>query len=56
MERQDRAEILDSVDVPEDHAMRAYSQLARLQRLVGDTALVVRAIRGNALPIPAFSI
>ena len=51
MERRDEAEILDGRDVPDDHAIRAYGQLARIHRLIGDTALVVRAIRTDALPV-----
>jgi SAM-dependent methyltransferase len=51
MERQNEAEILDGEGVPDDQATRAYGQLARLHRLTGDTALVVRAIRGDALPV-----
>ena len=51
MERQDRAEILDGDEISDDQAMRAYKQLARIHGLIGDTALVVRAIRRNALPV-----
>jgi SAM-dependent methyltransferase len=51
MERQNNAEILDGEDIPDDQATRAYGQLARVHRLIGDTALVVRAIRRDALPV-----
>jgi SAM-dependent methyltransferase len=51
MERQNKAEILDGQDIPDDQVTRAYGQLARVHRLIGDTALVVRAIRRDALPV-----
>ena len=51
MERQNKAEILDGDAISDDEATRAYEQLARIHRLIGDTALVVRAIRRNALPV-----
>jgi hypothetical protein len=51
MERQNEAEILDREDVAQGEATRAYRQLARIHRLIGDTACVVRAIRRNALPV-----
>src|SRR5436853_7204070 len=51
MERRNEAEILDGEDIPDDQATHAYLQLARVHRLIGDTALVVRAIRGDALPV-----
>jgi SAM-dependent methyltransferase len=51
VERQNEAEILDGKDIPDDQATRAYTQLARVHRLIGDTALVVRAIRRSALPV-----
>jgi SAM-dependent methyltransferase len=51
MVRQDEAEILDGDEIPDDEATRAYEQLARIHRLIGDTAFVVRAIRRNALPV-----
>ena len=51
MERRDKAEILDGHEISDDEATRAYEQLARIHRLIGDTALVVRAIRRNALPV-----
>jgi SAM-dependent methyltransferase len=49
--RQYEPEILDGEDVPDDQAIRAYAQLARVHRLIGDTAFVVRAIRRDALPV-----
>ena len=51
MERQNETEILDGEDVPNDHATRAYGQLARIHGLIGDTAFVVRAIRRDSLPV-----
>ena len=51
MQRQNEAEILDGDDVPFGQATRAYRQLARIHRLIGDTAFVVRAIRRDALPV-----
>ena len=51
MKRQNAAEILDREDVPDDQVRRAYGQLARVHRLIGDTALVVRAIRRDELPV-----
>jgi SAM-dependent methyltransferase len=49
--RQNEAEILDGDGVGDDEAARAYEQLARIHRLIGDTAFVVRAIRRDALPV-----
>jgi len=51
MERRNEAEILDGDGVPDDQATRAYEQLARIHRLIGDTAFVVRAIRREAHPV-----
>ncbi len=51
MERQNQAEILDREDVPHGHATLAYRQLARIHRLIGDTAFVVNAIRKDTLPV-----
>jgi SAM-dependent methyltransferase len=51
MVRQNEAEILDGEDVSDDQATRAYAQLARIHRLIGDTAFVVRAIRRDAQPV-----
>jgi SAM-dependent methyltransferase len=51
VERQNKAEILDGDEISDDEATRAYEQLARIHRLIGDTALVVRAIRRNVLPV-----
>lgn len=46
-----KAELLDGDEVSNDEAVRAYEQLARIHRLIGDTAVVVRAIRRNAPPV-----
>jgi SAM-dependent methyltransferase len=51
MQRQNAAEILDGDGIADDEAARAYEQLARIHRLIGDTGFVVRAIRRNALPV-----
>lgn len=51
MVRQNEAEILDGEDVPDDQATRAYRQLARVHRLNGGTAFVIRAIRRDPLPV-----
>ena len=51
MKRQYEAEILDGEDIADDQATRAYTQLARVHRLIGDTALVVRALRRDTLPV-----
>jgi SAM-dependent methyltransferase len=51
MARQNEAEILDGEDVPDDQATRAYRQLARVHRLIGDTAFVIRAIRSDPLRV-----
>ena len=51
MERQNKAEILDGNQISNEEAARAYEQLARIHRFIGDIALVVRAIRRNALPV-----
>jgi SAM-dependent methyltransferase len=51
MRRQNEAEILDGDGIADVEAARAYEQLARIHRLIGDTALIVRAIRRNARPV-----
>ena len=51
MERQNKAEILDGAEISDDEATRAYEQLARIHRMIGDTAVVVHAIRRDALPV-----
>jgi SAM-dependent methyltransferase len=49
--RADETEILDQAEVPAALAMRAYRDLARIHRLLGDTGWVIRAIRRDPLPV-----
>jgi SAM-dependent methyltransferase len=51
MERQNELEILDGEGIPDDQATGAYRQLARVHGLIGDTGLLVRSIRRDALPV-----
>ncbi|HWB85779.1 MAG TPA: methyltransferase domain-containing protein [Bryobacteraceae bacterium] len=44
-------EILDKEGVPDDQVTRAYRDLARIHRWLGDTAFVVRAIQRDPLPV-----
>jgi SAM-dependent methyltransferase len=45
------AELLDAGTIPEDVAARAYRDLTRLHRCLGDTAAIARAIRNDPLPV-----
>jgi 2-polyprenyl-3-methyl-5-hydroxy-6-metoxy-1,4-benzoquinol methylase len=45
------AEILDGGDVPDALAARAYRELTRIHRFLGDTAAVASAIRRDPLPV-----
>jgi SAM-dependent methyltransferase len=51
MIRRSEAEILDQGGVPDELVERAYRDLARIHRWLGDTRYVVRAIRRDALPV-----
>jgi SAM-dependent methyltransferase len=51
MTRKYEAEILDSAGVPEALVERAYLDLARIHRWLGDTNLVVRAIGEDPRPV-----
>lgn len=51
MERETETEILDADDVPDALVERAYRDLARIHRWLGDTQSVVRAIREDPLPV-----
>ena len=51
MERAFHPEILESPGVPEQSVDRAYRDLTRLHRLIGDTHAVIRAIRRDPLPV-----
>jgi SAM-dependent methyltransferase len=44
-------EILDGPSVPEAQAARAYRDLTRLHRYLGDTASIVSAVRSDPLPV-----
>jgi SAM-dependent methyltransferase len=45
------SEILDRGGVPDDLVMRAYRDLTRIHRCLGDTASVVAALRKDPLPV-----
>jgi 2-polyprenyl-3-methyl-5-hydroxy-6-metoxy-1,4-benzoquinol methylase len=51
MVRNDESEILDRDDVPEELVERAYRDLARIHRWLGDTRFIVNAIRRDPLPV-----
>jgi SAM-dependent methyltransferase len=51
MVRLSEAEILDAGEVPEHVVARAYRDLTRLHRWLGDTAALARAIRRDPLPV-----
>lgn len=51
MLRADQAELLDSLGVPHELVERAYRDLTRIHRWLGDTDLIVRAIRRDPLPV-----
>lgn len=51
MRRSFEAEILDGDDVPEERAARAYRDLTRIHRFLGDTAALASAIRRDPLPV-----
>ncbi|HYW48751.1 MAG TPA: methyltransferase domain-containing protein [Bryobacteraceae bacterium] len=51
MKRAFQLEILDRPDVPDELADRAYRELTRIHRYLGDTALIVKAIRRDPLPV-----
>lgn len=44
-------ELLDGDGVPQEMAARAYRDLTRLHRVLGDTAALARAIRRDPLPV-----
>lgn len=45
------AELLERGGVPEDLVERAYRELTRIHRFLGDTACVVSAVRSDPLPV-----
>jgi SAM-dependent methyltransferase len=51
MKRAFEREILDRPGVPDELADRAYAQLTRIHRYLGDTAFIVKAIRHDPLPV-----
>src|SRR5690349_10124792 len=51
MVRVNRDEILDTPGLPDEIASRAYRDLARIHRVLGDTASVIRAIRRDPHPV-----
>jgi SAM-dependent methyltransferase len=51
MQRANITEILDSEEVPEELAARAYNDLARIHWWLGDTHSVIRAIRNDPRPV-----
>ena len=51
MERQSLSEILDSPGLPDLAIARAYRDIARIHRWLGDTNYIVRAIRRDPLPV-----
>ena len=51
MKRAFEREILDKPGVPDELANRAYGQLTKIHRFLGDTAFIVKAIRHDPLPV-----
>ena len=51
MKRSFETEILDAPNIPEQLADRAYRDLTRLHRIIGDTRAVIHAIRRDPLPV-----
>jgi SAM-dependent methyltransferase len=51
MLRSFETEFLDSPDVPEDVLVEGYRELARMQRLLGNTRAIVSALRRDPLPV-----
>ena len=51
MVRVNQLEILEQSGLPDDLVSRAYRDLARLHRWLGDTRFIVRAIRRDPLPV-----
>jgi len=49
--REYATEILDADDVPDELVKRAYRDLARIHWWLGDTHCVIRAIRGDPMPV-----
>ncbi len=51
MQRFDQAELLEGDGIPEVQVARAFHQLTRIHRYLGDTRAIVRAIRDDPLPV-----
>lgn len=51
MERTNQTEILDKPGVPQHVSERAYAELARLHRFLGDTRFIEKAIRRDPFPV-----
>ena len=51
MDRATSSELLDCFEFPDDVVAVAYADLTRIHRWLGDTACIVRALRGNAWPL-----
>jgi SAM-dependent methyltransferase len=51
MIRENETEILDQCGVPDELVERAYQDVARIHRVLGDTRFIVRAIRKDPLPV-----
>ena len=51
MLRADEVEMLDDPALPDDLVERAYRDIASIHRWLGDTRLITRAIRRDALPV-----
>ncbi len=51
MKRENETEILDSDGVPDELVKRAFRDLARIHRWLGDTQFVIRAIREDPMPV-----
>jgi len=51
MERARVSELLEDPSIPEAIAVKAYRDLARTERLLGNQAAVLRALHANALPV-----
>src|SRR5690348_13363295 len=51
MQRFVQTELLEGDGIPEVQVARAYHQLTRIHRYLGDTRAIVRAIRDDPLPV-----
>jgi len=51
MQRSLKSELLDGDGIPEAQIARAYRQLTRIHRLLGDTRAIIAAVREDPLPV-----